>query len=310
MQLNETPKMVNQEDRFRGYLCFAICSFATLMIVISYLRAIFTHPGTIPTEGPDAPYWEYHADIDKAKKFVPKFLEKKARDGNGERRYCKWCKKFKPDRCHHCKVCGMCILKMDHHCPWIYNCVGFHNYKYFFLLLLYAVIDTHLIVWTMSDSVAWYVEDGASFRRTFMALFCVTLAASLSIILTLFWLFHVWLMFKGLTTIEFCEKRTKTKDPKEATFCELIFGDVYRSNFDRSPLGNVRAVLGDWTILWLLPVCPPSGSGLFFAGQEEIEPEYGAVNQARSMETQRGLYVRRSANKKRDKHKQRESSWV
>ena len=23
---------------------------------------------------------------------------------NGEQRYCKWCSKFKPDRCHHCKV--------------------------------------------------------------------------------------------------------------------------------------------------------------------------------------------------------------
>jgi len=28
------------------------------------------------------------------------------------------CKCFKPDRCHHCSDCGLCTLKMDHHCPW------------------------------------------------------------------------------------------------------------------------------------------------------------------------------------------------
>ena len=33
---------------------------------------------------------------------------------NNELRHCKWCGKYKPDRTHHYRVYGTCILKMDH----------------------------------------------------------------------------------------------------------------------------------------------------------------------------------------------------
>lgn len=41
--------------------------------------------------------------------------------------FCKTCQFAKPARCHHCHVCNKCVLKMDHHCPWLGACVGFHN---------------------------------------------------------------------------------------------------------------------------------------------------------------------------------------
>jgi palmitoyltransferase len=29
---------------------------------------------------------------------------------------------------------------MDHHCPWVGNCVGKYNHKFFILFLLYATV--------------------------------------------------------------------------------------------------------------------------------------------------------------------------
>lgn len=34
----------------------------------------------------------------------------------------------------------MCVFKMDHHCPWINNCVGHHNMKHFIQFVIYTCL--------------------------------------------------------------------------------------------------------------------------------------------------------------------------
>lgn len=70
-------------------------------------------------------------------------------------RYCEKCVHIKPDRCHHCSVCGVCVTKMDHHCPWVNNCVGFKNYKFFILFLGYAFIYCIFVAFT---SLPYFIQ--------------------------------------------------------------------------------------------------------------------------------------------------------
>ncbi|XP_040174929.1 palmitoyltransferase ZDHHC6 [Anopheles arabiensis] len=54
--------------------------------------------------------------------------------------FCIVCGGYKAPRSHHCRKCDRCVIKMDHHCPWINNCVGWANHGYFTAFLAFAVL--------------------------------------------------------------------------------------------------------------------------------------------------------------------------
>jgi len=245
----------------RGFQQAIVFNCITFMVVFCYVKSVLTHPGHIPDDDPN---WAFvaqdmrAASREKDKETGLPMLQEQKR--SGERRHCKWCGKYKPDRCHHCRVCRMCILKMDHHCPWLYNCVGFANHKFFFLLLFYSAIDTHFITWTMLESVTVALDPATPFLRMFLLLFGETLAGLIALASTMFFVFHVWLMFRAMTTIEFCEKSVKR---------------VQKTNsFDWGIMRNMQAVLGSNTLLWLLPCSPPEGDGLSFVTERSPLSEY------------------------------------
>ena len=127
----------------------------------------------------------------------------------GAARFCKKCHVPKPDRTHHCSTCKRCVLKMDHHCPWLSTCLGLHNYKAFVLFLIY----TCLFCWACFANTAWwmwkelfeengYLDEIAPINIILLGV----IAGIIGLVLSAFTGWHIYLCMKGQTTIEKLEK--------------------------------------------------------------------------------------------------------
>uniref|UniRef100_A0A3B5QWY9 Palmitoyltransferase n=1 Tax=Xiphophorus maculatus TaxID=8083 RepID=A0A3B5QWY9_XIPMA len=157
-------------------------------------------------------------------------------------RYCDFCQVIKPDRCHHCSSCEKCVLKMDHHCPWVNNCVGFSNYKFFILFLAYATLYCAVICATVVQYfIKFWTKQLPDTHAKFHILFLFFVAALFFISIVSLYSYHMWLVGKNRTTIE------------------AFRGPVFANGPDKNgfSLGfkrNIADVFGEEAKYWIFPV--------------------------------------------------------
>ncbi|XP_041716828.1 palmitoyltransferase ZDHHC14-like isoform X2 [Coregonus clupeaformis] len=183
-----------------------------LFFVLGMLfRASFSDPGVLPRATPDEAA-DLERQIDAANgpsgpgyRPPPRTREVVINGQTVKLKYCFTCKIFRPPRASHCSLCDNCVERFDHHCPWVGNCVGKRNYRFFYLFILslsfltvfiFAFVITHVILRSNRTGFLSTLKDSpASVLEVVVCFFSVWSIVGLSG-------FHTYLISSNQTTNE------------------------------------------------------------------------------------------------------------
>lgn len=181
-------------------------------------------------------------------------------DKGSFKQVCVVCRVKREMRSHHCKECGRCVRRLDHHCPWIDNCVGLGNQRlfYFFIVTLLTtivgfywsallfVLDAIVPAWTSGAALRTllHVSDwsvGPELRPLLLLLACAFNAVWLAFVGALV-LRHTAYMLVNVTTFEVLTRPAHV----QRRFPKTSGRFWYLQDFD--PLQAVKRFMDYWTL--------------------------------------------------------------
>ena len=195
-----------------------ISSIFLLLTTYTFLLSALSNPGYLPKQEPPfaigpkgAPSINYYL----SHRNQPSPLEIKSvnisySDQTIKLKYCKSCLIVRPPRASHCSICNVCVEKMDHHCPWIGNCIGKGNYKYFTFFLTNFNFFIIINAISIGLSIQPLVNSG-------QIQYLIIAIALLSFYIFMFWIvfglwaYHLYLLGSNQTTREKLKDAFKNK---------------------------------------------------------------------------------------------------
>lgn len=182
-------------------------------------------------------------------------------------RFCRFCQVYKLQETHHCSSCQRCIYGMDHHCPWIGQCVGFDNFKYFLLFVWYlfwsTVFASIIGVLVVSRGYNFFFTETES-NPTFFFTFAFT--TSFCLVLLPFFIQHLYDLGRGQSTVIQLEREDREllrqyarRVGENGAAYEIAFEEEDAPAPGKFFWSNLRRAFGDGRVFpdWLIPSPPP-----------------------------------------------------
>ena len=196
-----------------------ISFLAHIWMWVCFLKAWLSDPGWIGYQGShreNGPlgraYEAYFDNLVNPKAGGP--------DANASRpNLCHTCRIQRPLRSKHCRTCRTCVALFDHHCPFVGNCVGRGNYRWFFgyafmFFVCCSLWEITAILYLRTVEFNWSVALVAMFFFPFWGM-SVTLTS-----------YHVQLTTTNMTTNE------------QMNFGRYEYLENGRNRFDKGVLNN------------------------------------------------------------------------
>ncbi|KAK7399264.1 hypothetical protein VNO78_10444 [Psophocarpus tetragonolobus] len=304
-------KLLDHFPHHSGWSIMGLLIALTLFVLITLLVTSGRDPGIVPrnAQPPKPGEHQWTENSNNRQLSLSRFPRTKDAIVNGisvKIKYCDTCMLYRPLRASHCSVCDNCVERFDHHCPWVGQCIGLRNYRFYYMFVFSATLlclYVHVFCWIYivkiknSEEISIWKAMSKTIASIVLIIYtfgCVWFVGGLTV-------FHTYLISTNQSTYENFKYRYDpqtnpynrgiVKNFKEV-FCTTIppSKNNFRHKVPREPLDSYRRT----SISPFSPMMKSTTRGMELVGnsiynaQDEEESNYrdGFENESRSKDSE------------------------